>query len=74
MGRLGKMIMHLKMMGYEMTDDLNDPKCQEITVKLVLSEGLEVATKVSRQDLLHTDFIIERIVKDLNHAIKEVLS
>lgn len=72
MGKLGKMIMHLKMMGYEIDEDISDPKVQLLKVKLVLSPDKVIISNVSRHDLLHRDFVIEHIVRDMNQQLRGI--
>lgn len=73
MGKLGKMVKLLRMMGYEFGDDLMDPNVQIIEVSLRSTDGKVISAKVTREDLLHQDFIIERIVNEINSQVKDAL-
>lgn len=73
MGKLGKVVKLLKMMGYEIGDDIIDPNVQELTIGLRSTDGKLIETKVTRQAILGESYIIERIVRNINDQIKDAL-
>lgn len=73
MGKLGKVVKLLRMMGYEIAEDIVDPKVQELTVGLRSTDGKMIETTVTRQAILGENYVVERIVKRINDQIKDAL-
>ena len=73
MGKLGKVVKLLKMMGYEVSEDIIDPAVQELTIGLRSTDGKLIETTVTRQAILGENYVVERIVKRINDQIKDAL-
>lgn len=73
MGKLGRVVKLLRMMGYEIAEDIVDPEVQELTVWLRSTDGKMIETKVTRQAILGENYVVERIVRRINDQIKDAL-
>lgn len=73
MGKLGRVVKLLRMMGYEIAEDIVDPEVQELTVWLRSTDGKMIETKVTRQAILGENYVVERIVRRINDQIKDAV-